>query len=73
MAKLIHTPDAKSFQAEMHTRHTPKFGPNGTTYGTKGERKHRNNHENRRHIASLSAKNEVNILHPMTIRILLQK
>lgn len=29
-------------------RATPKFGLNGTTYGTKAERKTRNNHQNRK-------------------------
>lgn len=48
-------------------RESPKFGPNGLKYNTKSERKHRNNHKNRRRNAKLIAVNATNS-HQMIIR-----
>ena len=48
-------------------RESPKFGLNGLKYGTKSERKHRDNHQNRKRNTRLIAINSTNS-HQMIIR-----
>lgn len=54
-------------EALKHRLHKPKFGPNGTKYGTKGERKHRDNHKNRRTVEAIIETNKTNA-HQMPVR-----
>lgn len=68
--KAINSVESKLFQSDRYTRKSPKFGVNGTTYSTKGERKHRDNHANRKRIAKIVKSNEVNTSHPAMVRVL---
>lgn len=70
--KLINSIEAKQFQPDKHQRKSPKFGPNGTKYGTKGERKHRDNHQNRKHVDAIEESNLFRA-NKMTIRKLYSK